>query len=573
MFKAEQLAREIMQTYQSGKRCIVMEMENHQEWESVAEILQRDYLENKPCLEVRFSLRKANGANVYAPAFYQKLDTPCEAIRDELEEARPGSALAIGLSLWGTDPSLGMILIGSVQLLDTESKMQMQQALTQQLRTGGKGPVILLTVSHLEQLPKDLFPYVYVIRGRKPDPAELRACVEEALAGKPLEESFKRKIVSYLQGFQTYEIPYLFRRAELLYGAEAFDEEKKPILELISREKVQLLERENLLEWKMVRRPDLANMDVLKAYLKESGEIMSCLEDAVRHGVDVPKGILILGLPGTGKSLFAQYAAEELKMPLIRLDMGKMMGGHVGDSERNLRNAQRQAEEMAPCILWIDEIEKGFSGSGGKGQEEGAYLRRMTGSFLTWLQEKKSSCYIIATANSIRGLPPEFFRKGRFDECFCTYMPTESELREVLRVHMERPGRGHAAPAAGAAADKIFQLATASKRFLTGADASALVSNTFRRLYLDFSKSGMPFSEKMEYDRNHLLEVMEAEFQGMKVFSQTNGADIAEYTTAARLSNFVDASGDTPKRTRYDERLAEFIAEEEAKQKNHKMYK
>ena len=568
MSTAVQIASEIMQTRQSGKRCVVLEMENRQEWDSVAAILQRNYLSGKCCLEVRCSRRKFNGTSVFSPVFYQMQDTPCEVIRDELDQARPGSYLAIGLSRFGTDPSVGMILIGSVHLLDAESRAQLLQALTQQLQTGvNEYPLILLTVNRLEQLPKDLFPYVYVIRGRKPDPAEIRVCMEAALAGKPLAESFKREIVSYLQGFPDYEIPYLFRRAELLYGEEAFDEGKKRILELISSEKIQLLERENLLEWKMARPVDLANMTVLKAHLKESGKIMSCLEDAVQNGVDVPKGILILGLPGTGKSLFAQYAAAVLKMPLIRLDMGKMMGGHVGDSERNLRNAQRQAEEMAPCILWIDEIEKGFSGSGGRGREEGAYLRRMTGSFLTWLQEKKSSCYIIATANSIQGLPPEFFRKGRFDECFCTSMPTEHELEEILRVHLGKPGRAHVEPVAQEAVKKILQIATASKRFLTGADAGALVSNTFRRLYLDFCETASPFSGKAAYDREHLLEVMEAEFKQMKVFSETNGPDIADHAAAARLSNFVDASGSEQEPGRYNQCLKAFIAAEQDKQK------
>ena len=196
MSTAVQIASEIMQTRQSGKRCIVLEMENRQEWDSVAAILQRDYLSGKCCLEVRCSRRKFNGTSVFSPVFYQMQDTPCEVIRDELDQARPGSYLAIGLSRFGTDPSVGMILIGSVHLLDAESRAQLLQALTQQLQTGvNEYPLILLTVNRLEQLPKDLFPYVYVIRGRKPDPAEIRVCMEEALAGKPLAESFKQEIV------------------------------------------------------------------------------------------------------------------------------------------------------------------------------------------------------------------------------------------------------------------------------------------------------------------------------------------------------------------------------------------
>ena len=192
----------------------------------------------------------------------------------------------------------------------------------------------------------------------------------------------------------------------------------------------------------------------------------------------------------------------------------------------------------------------------------------MVGGFLTWLQEKDSSCYIIATANSIEGLPPEFFRKGRFDACFYTAMPSEHEVREILNVHLDRPEREHVKPVAQKAVDELIGLAKAQQRFMTGADAGALVSSTFRRLYLDFCGQ-TEITDKKEYDRIRLAEVMKEEFKKIKVFSETNAQDIVRHHMAAGKSGFVNASGpDHPQeKTRYDERLEAFIEMEAEKMK------
>ena len=590
MRAAEKIAQEVYQVYTSGKNGVALEVDHYQDWELVVDALQQQYFPEKVVLTVRNGPRLRSGKEDFLPQLYQRHLPRCACtsrperaslrpvVDEELETAQPESYLALALRKYGVKPGVGMIVVEAFHLLPREIQMQAARSLLQILNREAAAMIVLTaapeTSGDIRDLPEALLPYVYRIKGRKPDYQELLESVEAALAKRELtvETDFKGEIVSYLQGFQCREVEYLFLRAEQFYGLEAFGAEKK-LLDLISSEKVKLLEREQLLEWKIVRHVELANMDVLKTHLRESGIIMGRLEDAEANGVDVPKGILIMGLPGTGKSLFAQYAAAQLQMPLLRLDMGKMMGGHVGDSERNLRRAQCQAEEMAPCILWIDEIEKGFAGSGGQ-REEGAYLRRMTGSFLTWLQEKKNSCYIIATANSIDGLPPEFFRKGRFDECFYTAMPTEDELREILKVHLRRPGRSHVETEIDAAIAEVLSAAYRHSRFMTGADASVLVSNTFRRLYIDYVRaretSGLTV-DKHAYDRQHLKEVMLQEFQKIKVFSETNGDELAEYSSAARKSNFVNTSVQKElsvtdlTATSYDRRLRDFITQREDK--------
>lgn len=570
MYVAEEIAEEIYQVYSSGKNGIVLEMEHRQEWEPVADVLQEGYFKGGAApVEIRYGEREVSGRVVFGPALYQRLHIRRRIPDDSLGlgEVERGSYLAVALERLRAQKGPELVIVENYHLFDRESRDRSLPALCRLLGTGAGrgGMLVLFTVDHVDNLPAALFPYVHIIRGRKPGIGEISRRVGELLAAKGVEagDNFKREIVSYLQGFRSYEIDYLFRRAEMKYGAEAFDGREKKILELIGSEKVKLLEKDRLLEWKMAEHVDMANMENIGRHLHESGMIMGRLEDAVEKGVAVPKGILVMGLPGTGKSLFAQYAAAELKMPLIRLEMGRMMGGHVGDSERNLRIAQRQAEEMAPCILWIDEIEKGFAGTGNRGREEGAYLQRMAGGFLTWLQEKKSSCYIIATANSIEGLPPEFFRKGRFDECFFTSMPSEEELRRILKVHLMKPERAHVEAEADRVIDEVIDLAVAGKRFMTGADASALVANTFRRLYLEYDRQTQ-ITDKKAYDRENLESAMLREFKEIKVFSETNGEEIARHERASKRSDFVRASAQGEK-TRYDKRLEAFIAMEAEK--------
>lgn len=573
MHTAEKIAEEIYRVYSSGKSGIVLEMEHKQEWEPVIRLLLQKYFKGKEKaqvgLDIYYDKKEVNGKLHYAPVIHQIGNVVSRRLENDelgLTNVSTDSYLALALENAMAKPGVGFIVLNHYQLIEQPYRVKLLPSLLKILRTGNqaKGALILITVDKREHLPSELLPYVHVIQGRKPDITEIRENVEKILSERNLEigESLKWEIVSYLQGFHTYEFEYLFREAEMLYGMEAFDEKNKRILELIGNEKVKLLEKEQLLEWKMVKHVDMANMDVLAEYLQESGTIMRNPQDAAKKGVEVPKGILIMGLPGTGKSLFAQYAAATLKMPLIRLEMGKMMGGHVGDSERNLRIAQKQAEEMAPCILWIDEIEKGFAGAGGKGKDGGEYLQRMTGGFLTWLQEKKSSCYIIATANSIDGLPPEFFRQGRFDRCFYTAMPTGSEIKDILNVHLQKPGRVHVKPVIEESVGRVIRLAKAQRRFMTGADASALVANAFRRLYLDFAKQN-EITDKEEYDRKNLADVMEKEFEKMKVFSETNGKEIAQYDKALKESNFINASSAQNALDldlqRYDENLQDFI--------------
>jgi SpoVK/Ycf46/Vps4 family AAA+-type ATPase len=164
------------------------------------------------------------------------------------------------------------------------------------------------------------------------------------------------------------------------------------------------------------------------------------LDDRTRreYQLPFPKGVLITGVPGCGKSLTAKCTSAEWGLPLLRLDMGRVFARYVGSSEENLRTAIRVAEAVAPCILFIDEVEKGMSGGTGGPSADSGVARRVFGTFLTWMQEKTKPVFVIATANDIAALPPEFLRKGRFDEIFFVDLPDQQERAAIWGIYLER---------------------------------------------------------------------------------------------------------------------------------------
>lgn len=187
------------------------------------------------------------------------------------------------------------------------------------------------------------------------------------------------------------------------------------------------------LKWEAIKDEEAVGLSNVVDWLNKHAPLFEDPEKANRQHVEIPKGILITGIPGSGKSLMAMTAARLLNnMPLISLNMGMLRGGIVGESEHNLENALRTAESMAPCVLWIDEIEKAMSGSSGDGSGDSGVGQRMFGTFLTWLQEKSSACFVFATSNDITRLPPELFRSERFDRKYFTFMPKAEECAKIF---------------------------------------------------------------------------------------------------------------------------------------------
>lgn len=287
------------------------------------------------------------------------------------------------------------------------------------------------------------------------------------------KEEDREKLMPSLKGMTAFEIDRMLDMAMSSNGSLSAED-----TEMILRQKKQMVKKSGLLE--LIDTPEnldsIGGMDALKTYLTNKAKVIKRITDARRYGVAVPKGVFIVGMPGCGKSLCAKASAALFESPLLKLDMGSMMGKYVGESEANLRKAIRIAEAAAPCVLWIDEIEKGFSGVGGNND----IMTRMFGYFLSWMQDKTSSVYVIATANNADALPPELKRKGRFDEIFCVNLPSSEERKAIFTVHLNKKERK------GCAKDAIDyqQLATVTDGF-NGADIESVVNEAIEESFLE----------------------------------------------------------------------------------------
>lgn len=234
-------------------------------------------------------------------------------------------------------------------------------------------------------------------------------------------------------------------------------------------EKQQIIRKSGLLEYYSTEESfaNVGGLAALKDWMNKRAAAFT--QEARAFGLPAPKGILMLGVQGCGKSLCAKAVSNQWQLPLLRFDMGRMFGSLVGSSEENVRRAISVAESVAPAILWVDEIDKAFAGSQGSGATDGGTTARVFGTFLTWLSEKKAPVFVVATANDISQLPPELLRKGRLDEIFFVDLPSAEERREIFVIHIAR----HKRPVEQF---DVFQLAEASKDF-SGAEIEEAINS------------------------------------------------------------------------------------------------
>lgn len=242
-------------------------------------------------------------------------------------------------------------------------------------------------------------------------------------------------VVRAAQGLTLSEAENAFARAIVSDGV--FD---KKDIELVLNEKQQIIRKSGILEFYPAdsQLSEVGGLQNLKHWLLLRGKAFST--KASGFGLPSPKGVLLLGAPGCGKSLTAKAVANSWQMPLLRLDFGKIFSGLVGSSEENMRRALKVAEGISPAVLWIDEIEKGLAG-GTSGTSDGGTGARVFGTFLTWMQEKKSTVFVVATANRIDALPPELLRRGRFDEIFFMDLPQPAARTEIISIHLKKRDR------------------------------------------------------------------------------------------------------------------------------------
>ena len=265
-----------------------------------------------------------------------------------------------------------------------------------------------------------------------PDQKELKVLIKN-IANKTessLDEETLNELVMASSGLSEIRVRQVAARALTQRGKIGRDD-----LQDIIEEKKQVIARSEILEFfeSKANQNDIGGLEILKSWLQQRYQAFS--NEAREYGLPIPKGVLLVGPQGTGKSLTAKSIAQNWSMPLLRLDVGRLFSGLVGSSEARTRETILRAEAMSPCILWIDEIDKGF---GGDARSDGGTSQRVLASLLTWMAEKESSVFVIATANAIDKLPPELLRKGRFDEIFFLDLPNTDERLSILELHLKK---------------------------------------------------------------------------------------------------------------------------------------
>lgn len=293
----------------------------------------------------------------------------------------------------------------------------------------------IILFSPIAKIPKELEHYITILTMEYLSSDEIREIIISFCKEQEIRlpgNDFLQELIQSFKGLPEFEIRNLLALAVAENGAIG-----KTDIVYIHEQKEQMVRKSGIIEMIHCQETidDIGGLENLKSWLRRKAKIFRNMHDAGKYGVDMPKGVLIAGLPGCGKSLNAKAAAALFDAPLLRMDMGRLMGKYVGESEANLRRAIELAEAISPCVLWIDELEKAFAGIGGTGG--GAEVTtRLFGTFLTWMQEKKSLTFVVATANDITKLPPELLRKGRFDEIFYVGLPNAQERANIFSIHI-----------------------------------------------------------------------------------------------------------------------------------------
>ena len=370
--------------------------------------------------------------------------------------------------------------------------------------------VTIFIISSSLYIPNEIEKYTTILDIPYPKDNDISKILDEYIENYnlTLEKEVRDEITASLRGLSEFEIKQILNLAYQQKGFISLEDQS-----LILKEKEQTIKKSGIIEIVNYKGglDNIGGLDNLKDYIRDKAHIFQGLGKAMKFGVDIPKGILLVGLPGCGKSLASKSIANIFKTPLLRLDIGKLMGKYVGESEENLRKAIKIAEAVTPCVLWIDEIEKAFAGIGGTGGASDI-TTRLLGYILTWLQEKDSTVYVVATSNDITKLPAEFFRKGRFDELFRIELPNAKERKEIFELHLKKRNQDISKL-------DIISLLDKTEGY-SGADIESIIQHAIEKCFIedckkmetkdleeamkDFKCISVTFKEKLEDMKNNL---------------------------------------------------------------------
>ena len=385
----------------------------------------------------------------------------------------------------------------------------------------------IVLVSPVMEIPAELDKEITVINFPQPTKEELGEMLDKIIAEVSdrkqiqvnLDAEGRERLLQAATGLTLGEAENVFAKI-IVQGGRLSSEDVNEVF----AEKQQIIRKSGLLEY-YAADEDFSNvggLTVLKDWLNKRA--VAFTDEARAFGLPAPKGILLLGVQGCGKSLCAKAVSRLWQLPLLRFDMGRMFGSLVGSSEENVRRAIGVAESVAPAVLWVDEIDKAFVGSQSSGATDGGTTARVFGTFLTWLSEKSAPVFVVTTANDVSQLPPELLRKGRLDEIFYVDLPSEEEREEIFRIHLAKRGRD----------PKNFDLqalVAASQDFSGAEIEEAIISALYDAFY-----------EKQELTTGHVLTSLQqtvplAKTMAEKVTSQRKWA--AGRTRNASTSQWV----------------------------------
>lgn len=409
----------------------------------------------------------------------------------------------------------------------------------------------ILLQSPVVSLPQGIEPYVEVVNVPHLTDEEVSEVIcdfaEREHEARPYRQLLESMTLNF-RGFTRGKIEELLRKMILECGSLSDISVEKVSLQLIGDEKKQMLQKSGILKNKELGDKEAAGLERIKQWIRRRKKLFERAIEAKRvWGIGAPKGLLISGIPGTGKSLLAEEVARILGVPLIQMDMGGMQSKYHGESEQNMRRAIRLAEALAPCVLWIDEIEKAFSGAQGSGEADGGSTRRSFATFLTWMQEKKASCFIFATANDVSTLPPEFLRRGRFDQKFFTFMPTKRECVSILQgVIGGKDGvlRPLFEPEilTEAYLDDFLTFCGRHGKFMTGADIEGIVEDAKFLVYLDATDGGKSVQSPYAYMAQPFRRALEEAALEARTYGETDMEKVAECLLQLARNQFAPSS-------------------------------
>ena len=433
----------------------------------------------------------------------------------------PLDALQLLDDLFANTNPRHVVLFRDLQLYMDHTDPMLVRRLKDTLRVAKANGHALILLGCRLKLPPELDHEITNVEFNLPGMTELGTVLDGIIASAKLEalnSAFREAALQSALGLTTTEAENAF--ALSVVESNGIDPK------IVAREKARTLKKNGLVEVveASTSLDDIGGLGLLKTWLTRRASAFSA--SAKAYGLPAPKGLLIVGIPGTGKSLTAKATASAFGLPLLRLDMGRVFGGIVGQSEANLRSVIQTAEAIAPCVLWIDEIEKGFSGSQSSGSTDGGTSSRVFGSFLSWMQEKQSPVFVVATANDVSKLPPEFLRKGRFDELFFVDLPDAQERAQIWDIVIKRNGRR--------STDYDTTSLSRSCEQFTGAEIEAVFVEALHEAYAEGKEPGPKEILQAMTRTVPLANLMDGQISALRQWAKGRAREAATRTTPAR---------------------------------------